>query len=121
MAKFLGNVKIKIDGQLVKTVPDSVEVDFGGYARADQMADDTFNYNAKPIASMLEFEGLVTTDTSISALNDLEQGTVEVITDLPGITYKMTNATRMGDAIKVSSSSGRFRMQVKGDPIVPPS
>lgn len=121
MAKFLGNVKVKIDGELVKTVSDSVELDFGGFERADQMADDTFNYSEKPIASMLEFEGLVTTETSISKLNGLTAGTVEIITDLAGVTYKMTNATRMGEAVKVSSSTGRFRMQIKGDPIVPPS
>lgn len=118
MAKFLGNVKVKVNGQLVKTVGDSVELGMGGYARESNMADDTFNFNEKPASSKLSFSILHTNKTDVKALNELESGTVEVITDI-GKSYTQTSATRMGDPITSSSSDGTIKVEIEGDPIVP--
>ena len=93
MSKFLGNAMVKVNGKLVKTVPDSVEVEFGGFERSEMMADNTFNYQEKPIASKVTFKCIVTSKTDVKVINELAEGTVEVITDIPGKTWTQTAAT----------------------------
>lgn len=117
MAKFLGNVTIKVDGVSVKTVPDSVEVEFGGMTRKSQMADNTFNYSETPAPSKVTFKILHTQKTGIKALNELADGLIEICTDLGGKIYKQTSATRMGAPIKTESGSGQITVETEGDPI----
>jgi Phage tail tube protein len=119
MSKFLGNAMIKINGKLVKTVPDSVELNFGGPMRQSVMADNTFNFNEKPAPSKLTFKVLVTSKTDVKVINELESGTVEILTDIPGKEWTQTGATRMGDPVSLSSGDGQMTIETEGDPIVP--
>lgn len=108
---------IKVNGKLVKTVPDSVELTFGGPMRQSVMADNTFNFNEKPAPSKLTFKMLVTSKTEEKVINELEGGTVEILTDIPGKEWTQTSATRMGDPVTVSSSDGQITVETEGDPI----
>jgi len=119
MSKFLGNAMVKVNGKLVKTVPESVELEFGGFERASMMADNTFNFHEKPIPSKLSFKIIVTSKTDVKTINELDGGTVEVITDVPGKTWTQTAATRMGPPVKISSGDGQMTVETEGDPIVP--
>jgi hypothetical protein len=119
MSKFLGNAMVKINGKLVKTVPDSVELDFGGFQRESVMADNTFNFHEKPAPSKLSFKILVTSKTDVKVINELEAGTIEILTDIPGKEWTQTGATRMGDPIKIMSGDGQATVETEGDPIVP--
>ncbi len=115
--KVFGSSIVKIDGALFKTVPDSVELMFGGRNRTAEVADDTVNHRDGPLVpSRLTCEFLHTEKTDIAKLNDLVGGVIEIITDI-GTTYTMPNATRTGDPIMTSSSNGRIRFQAEGDPI----
>lgn len=117
MSKFLGNAMVKINGKLVKTVPDSVELNFGGFMRESVMADNTFNFHEKPAPAKLTFKALVTSKTEEKVINELESGTIEVLTDIPGKSWTLTSATRMGDPVSVSSGDGQFTVEIEGDPI----
>jgi len=119
MSKFLGNAMVKINGKLIKTVPDSVEIEFGGFERSEMMADNTFNYNEKPVASKVSLKCIVTSKTDVKVINELAEGTVEVITDIPGKTWTQTAATRMGSPVSITSSDGQLKVEFMGDPIVP--
>lgn len=116
MSQFLGTAKVKVNGQYVKTVPDTVVLVFGGKTVTGQMADDTFNSSQKPAASNLKFSLLLTAKTPLKMLNELQDGQVEIETDI-GPTYLMTSATRMGDPISVSSAEGQVTVEFGGDPI----
>lgn len=117
--KVLGTCIVKVDGQLFKTVPDSVELMFGGFSRTAEVADNTVNHRDGPLVpSKMTCEFLHTEKTDIKKLNDLVGGLVEVVTDIGGgITYTIPNATRTGDPISMSSSNGRIKFQVEGDPV----
>jgi hypothetical protein len=117
MSKYLGNAMVKVNGKLVKTVPDSVELEFGGFERASMMADNTFNFHEKPMPSKLTFKALITSKTEEKVINELEGGTVEVITDIPGKSWTQTSATRMGPPVKVTSGDGQMTIETEGDPI----
>jgi hypothetical protein len=110
---------IKINGKLVKTVPDSVELNFGGPVRQSVMADNTFNFNEKPAPSKLTFKVLVTSKTDVKVINELENATVEILTDIPGKQWTQTGSTRMGDPVSLSSGDGQMTIETEGDPIVP--
>ena len=43
MAQYLGNCRVKVNGDLCKTVPGSVVLNFGGKTRTSTMADGTYN------------------------------------------------------------------------------
>jgi hypothetical protein len=121
MAKVLGNVKLKINSKLVKTVPDSVELMVGGYQVTAEIADDTVNQrNSKLMPASVKFEGLVTVDFDMKTLNELTGATVEIISDVAGQNYVITEAFRSGDPVTVSSSSGRFSMLIEGNPCPEP-
>lgn len=118
MATYLGSAKVKVNGQLVKTLPDSVEVDFGGDQVTDQMADDQYNSSSKPMNSIVTFKILLTPKTPLKLINGLKEGQVEVICDI-GVTYLQTRATRSGAPIKATSADGTVTVQTSGDPIDP--
>lgn len=117
--KILGTVIVKVNGQNYKTVPDSVEISFGGFARTAEVADNTVNHrDGALVPSKLTCEFLHTEKTDIAALNDLIGGLVEAVTDIGGgITYSIPNATRTGDPVSTSSSNGRIKFQCEGDPV----
>ncbi len=114
--KILGSCVVKVDGISFLTVPDSVEISFGGRAREAVVADDDVHYRDGPLVpSMLSCEFLHSANTDIKKLNDLVNGLVECITDIgSGITYTIPNATRTGLPIKSSSSNGRIAFQCEG-------
>lgn len=116
MAKFLGTAKIKINGGLVKTVPGSVELEYGGKTRESVMADGQFNFNEKDVPTKLSFKMLHTSKTQMKKVNELADGMVEVETDI-GKTYTITSAARMGDPIKTKDSDGQVDVSIEGDPI----
>lgn len=120
MAKVLGNVMIKINSDLCKTVGDSVEFDPGGFERKRMMADNQFHYNEAPIPSKLSCKFLFDEKSKLKTMNELAGGTIQIITDTGGLEYTMSNATRMGEPCKVSSSDGTISFEAEGDPIVPP-
>lgn len=116
--KIMGNVLLKIDGQLVKTIPGSVEIEFGGFEREEVMADGQFHYRETPIASRVTAKLAVTEKTDIRKINNLAEGMVEVVTDIGGgLTWTQSSATRMGEPVKASSSDGQMDFMSAGDPI----
>jgi hypothetical protein len=117
MSKFVGSAKIKVNGQLVKTVPDSVTVIFGGPTRQSQMADDTYNYSETTTPASVEYEGLVTPKTKIKTLGQVEEGVVEIIPNNGAGPWTLTSATNI-NPIEVSTSTGRFKQRFEGDPII---
>lgn len=117
MSKFVGSGKVKINGQLCKTVPDSIELMFGGHERTAESADDTVCTKDGPLVpSMLNCEFLHTKALDIKMLNDLEGATIEIEFN-NGITYVMPNASRTGPPIKTSSANGRVPFQAQGDEV----
>lgn len=115
--KVIGNVKVKVNSKLVKTVPGTVEYDAGGEERTGQIADDTFHYQAMPTPTTVDWEGVVTDNFDMKALNELQGGTVEILSDVPGQSRSLQNATRVGPPIKVTSGNGRYKVQVQGEPM----
>lgn len=118
MSKYVGTAMVKINGQLVKTVPKSVELNFGGATRTTTMADNTMNFSEEPTPSKLTFKALVTSQTDEKMINDLVNGTVEIIADV-GKSWTMTSALRSGDPVSMSSNDGQLSVEISGDPIVP--
>jgi hypothetical protein len=116
MSKVLGNALIKVDGDLCKTIGDSVEFDPGGYEREEVMADNQFHYKEKPRGSRLSCKFAGSEKTKLKNLTDLADGQIEIIMDT-GVSYTMTNATRMGEPPKVSSGDGTIAFEAMGDPI----
>ena len=115
--KVFGSSIVVVDGKRYNTVPDSVELGFGGRNREAVVADDQVHHRDGPLVpSMLTCEFLHTASLDIKALNDLVGGMVEVITDI-GVTYTIPNATRTGDPIGTSSSNGRIRFQCQGNEV----
>jgi hypothetical protein len=122
MAKVRGNVKLKINSKLVKTVPDSVDLSVGGYQVTAEVADDSINQrNAKLMPASVKFEGLVTAGFTMKILNELTGATVEIISDVPGQSYLIVDAFRSGDPVTISSSNGRFSMLIEGNPCPDPT
>lgn len=115
--KVAGNYKVKINGQLFKTVPDSVTLGFGGHEVFAEAADDTICYREGPLMpSSLECEFLHTAATDIAFLNNLKDALIEIETNL-GLTYSMPNARRTGPPIRTASSNGRISFQASGDEV----
>lgn len=115
--KILGVCTIKVDGALYKTVADSVELMIGGRARKSVVGDETVNYQDGPLVpSKLTCEFLHTNKSDLKKLNDFVEGMLEIETDI-GVTYTMPNASRTGDPVSTSSSSGRIKFQAEGDPV----
>ncbi len=117
--KIMGNVFVKLDGQLMKCVPDSVTLNFGGYPRESKSADGSILFQDKPVmASKLVCKFYVTKATSVDKINNIENGMAEVITDIGGgITYAIVGATRTGDPVEINSGDGTASFQCEGEPI----
>lgn len=116
MSKVLGNGFVKIDGDLCKTIGDSIEFDPGGFEREEVMADNQFHYKEKPRGSRLSVKFAGSEKSKLKKMNDLAGGQIEIILDT-GVSYTMTNATRMGEPPKVSSGDGTISFEAMGDPI----
>jgi hypothetical protein len=117
-SKILGVCIVKISGKKYRTVPDSVELDFGGYEITAETADDEIHFRAGPLqASMLKCEFLHKADTDIKALNELDDKLVEVECKDLGLTYSLPNASRTGPPISTSSSNGHIKFQCQGKPV----
>ncbi len=116
--KILGVCIVKIDGAKFKTVPGTTTLGFGGRMRTTEVADDTIQYKEGALfPAYMECEFQHTAGTDITKLNDLLGGLVEIETDLPGITYTIPNATRVGEPISTTDSNGHIRFRVEGDPV----
>lgn len=115
--KVLGSCYLKIDGQLYKTVPDSVEITFGGREVTAMPADETIVFQEGPLVpSMIAAEFLLTEKFDVKKINELSGATIEVITNI-GVSYVMPKASRTGAPISAASGTGRVRAQFQGDPI----
>ena len=117
--KILGTCIVKVDGAQFKTVPDSVELSIGGFNRVVETADNEIHYrNGALVASKVTCEFLHNEKTDLKKLNDLEEGMVEIVTDMGnGITYTIPKASRTGEPITTSSSNGRIKFQAEGSPV----
>ena len=116
MAQYLGNCRVKVNGDLCKTVPGSVVLNFGGKTRTSTMADGTYNFAEKDAPATLEAKFLHTDKTQIKKLNALAGGTVEIETDF-GTVYAITSATRSGEPLSSNDSDGQITFRCEGDPI----
>lgn len=117
MAKVLGNIIIRIDGEACLTVGDSVEFDPGGFTREEKMADNKVNYSEKPRGSRVSCKFLYSERTKLKKINGLTEGQIEICTDTGAIVHTMDNATRFGEPCKVSSGDGTIAFEAMGDPI----
>jgi hypothetical protein len=113
MAKFTGSGKVKVNGQLCKTVPDSIEVMVGGKQRNAQMADDTFNWSEKPVAATVKCKFLLTDKFPMKTVNDLNEGLLEVELDI-GKSFDLTEACRLGDPLGFTTSDGQVSAEFGG-------
>lgn len=113
MSKAIGSAKCKVKGQYCKTVPDSVELNYGGEERTAVIADDTFNYRSVPVPANLKVKFLHIEKTKVKMLNDLEEDVIEIEFD-NGVTYTLEQATRIGSPLTTSSSDGQIAAEFSG-------
>jgi hypothetical protein len=113
MAKHVGSAKIKLNGMLLGTVPNTVEVMEGGKQRTAQIADGIFHTNETDVPGSIKAEFLHTAAFSFKTVNELTDGLIEVEYDI-GTRLEMTGATRIGDPISSTTSDGRVKAEFSG-------
>lgn len=116
--KILGACIVKISGQKFNTVPDSVELDFGGYEVTAETADDEIHFrNGPKVAAMVKCEFLHKASTDIKFLNEVDDKLIEIECLDLGLTYSIPKGTRTGPPIGTSSANGHIKWQAQGNPV----
>lgn len=113
MAKQVGSAKVKVNGMLLGTVPNTVEVMEGGAQREPVIADGIFHYKETPVPGSVKAEFLLTDKFPFKTVNELTDGLVEVEYD-NGTRLELTGAMRNGDPISSSTSDGRVKAEFSG-------
>ena len=116
MPTLTGQITIKADGDTLLCKSGQADVDFGGFERVPQYADNRLvGFTSKPIARMVSATCQHTSETDAVALSEHENVSILIETDT-GKTYLMAHSSIITPP-KITGESGDMALEYNGDPI----
>ena len=117
MSMRLGVAKIKIDGNLLESLPGA-KIDLGGMERTAVTGSfSVHGYAEKIKPAQVECEISLGPDTDLEKLADIVGATIQFECDT-GQTYVVSNAFNVVTAVITEGEGGKIPMMFQGDPAV---
>lgn len=113
MAKITGIARIKVDGELLESLPGA-ELDLGGMERDAKTGHRVYGYTEKVTPSTLTCSFPWKAGAPIEALRNMTEAVITFESDV-GETYKVSNAFTSA-TLKVKDDDGEVPLEMKGDP-----
>lgn len=113
MSKITGIARIKMDGELLESMPGA-ELDLGGFEREEKTGHRLYGYTEKLMPAVLTCQIPWKAGAPIEAIRSLTDGVVLFESDA-GETYKFSNAFT-SSTVKVKDEDGMVDVEIKGDP-----
>lgn len=113
MSKITGIARIKVDGELLESIPGA-ELDLGGYERELKSGHRVYGYTEKVKPSDLQCTIVWKNVTPLEDLRNTVDGLITFESDV-GKTYQIENAVIL-ETPKVKDESGECPLHFGGDP-----
>lgn len=112
MAQVTGVVIVRMDGLSLRS-KEKAKLDFGGFERTDQYADnELIGYSQKPIAATVSATLAHTADSDVDALRNATNVSIEFACDT-GISYLIANAF-LAKPPTLTGGDGDLEVEFKG-------
>lgn len=117
MAQTTGTSWIRVNSQLKRTKPGTVDFNPGGFERASQAADNKphVGFTKKPVGCTLSCTLIHMSDTDMAALNAIEDATIELETD-SGKVYQITGSSAAPP--QLTGEEGEMAVSYIGPPAI---
>lgn len=111
-----GQITVKADGDTLLCKAGQADIEFGGYERVPQYADNKLiGFTTKPVAGKVSVTCQHTSETDTIALAEAENVSIVIETDT-GTSYLMAGATLVSPP-KLSGENGDLALEYSGLPI----
>lgn len=112
MSKILGIARIKVNGELLESMPGA-ELDMGGFAREQKSGFKVYGFTEKVMPSKLTCKIVWKFETPIEDLRTMVDGLITFEGDI-GVTYQIANAVLLNPP-KGADEKGEVDLEFGGD------
>ena len=113
MSKLAGIARIKVNGELLQSLPGA-SLDLGGFERELKSGHAVYGHTEKVMPAMVTCTIVWANATPIEDLRNAVDSTITFEAD-NGITYKISNAV-CTKTVKVKDGDGEVELEFGGDP-----